>query len=1207
MGLQFSDDGPEFPSALIEEMRRGDVVFLCGAGVSAPQMPGFAGLVTSIFERRGWEPNASERLSFQNDRFEEGLGTLARRLSQPTALYDTVADVLKIPPRPDLSQHRTLLRLSRRLDNQPVIVTTNFDTLFERAARKSLGTSLPELSYSGQSLPAPGGLGFAGIIHLHGRLEDKTLGLRRTDLVLTSAEYGDAYMRSGWASRFLFDLTRCKTVVLIGYSASDAPVRYFLNVLEADRDRFSDLKLVYALDADNGRGPQGVHDAWGALAVVPLPYVTGDATRKGGPHGALWGDLAQLADTMEKPRASRAEAAARILALPFKDSTSRDRETLDWALERSNDQFALIIKKAGDPSWLDHLRRRKILPEAMAPHVIADWCEKRWTERTALDAAIDWLDQLGREFGVALETRLWRNRQPVAPQPWRLAWQLLARATPRTENATHLAFRTKDLLDRGELFDSDLRRAVDLFTPKLQIEKRWRGPGGDTANPVQLHDIVRPTMAVIDNGGLAELAPALISNARAPRVATLAMEALRSSLLTAAEAGLIGADLDQVNAGVPAIDDHAQNRHHHNFVPLVRLLADLFAALAASAPDAARHLADRWNSLGNRLTNRLYLYALRNREFYSSNEAVDGLLALSREDFWDIRREWVLLAQERAHDAPPEKIDGLIARILSEGPTLYEQASPAEPGETDWRPNARDRAIWLRLVSLQMAGALSESGGVALNQILSRRPHLNRVVEDYDLFPIYHGEPYSVVGDPAPLEITPPEDRLEAAHKLLSSPDPNTQESWQAYAAADPLGALQALEQGDPLANAALWEGLFNAVSGPGDQELERSQVKAQVLERAFAHLEAVDVAFLQDRTHALVVALRAAQQAGLNVSSTWWDRLWEVADVPTDNEAPISTERFYERVINSAAGWLAQTLLLRLRDGRKRRRKPAPADLSRLDRILDSSTISGVLARGELTASAGFLWSISPSRLRRGLFPRLGLDTVEGAALRDVLTQYANLGPTSAGILKTVLLRGVAESRTTGMPAANVAAKLLYPVLSAIRGDPGPRANLSSLDVKRALGRARPGVRAGAALLLRNWLPKLPGDPAVIWRDLIGPLFEATWPDDDRRLRDEESSRQLGALATQAGGAFPEALALIKPHLAYCEREWGDLSFLKSATCTQYPSATLELAWVLCGPPSQSNSYDLAEILDALRAADPIIATDRRFQWLEDRAVRWK
>lgn len=31
--MRLSDDGPEFPDALVEGLERGDVVFLCGAGV----------------------------------------------------------------------------------------------------------------------------------------------------------------------------------------------------------------------------------------------------------------------------------------------------------------------------------------------------------------------------------------------------------------------------------------------------------------------------------------------------------------------------------------------------------------------------------------------------------------------------------------------------------------------------------------------------------------------------------------------------------------------------------------------------------------------------------------------------------------------------------------------------------------------------------------------------------------------------------------------------------------------------------------------------------------------------------------------------------------------------------------------------------------------------------------------------------------------
>ena len=54
--------------------------------------------------------------------------------------------------------------------------------------------------------------------------------------MLTSAEFGDAYLRNGWASRYIHDLVRAYTVVLVGYQAEDPPMRYLLEALEADRE-----------------------------------------------------------------------------------------------------------------------------------------------------------------------------------------------------------------------------------------------------------------------------------------------------------------------------------------------------------------------------------------------------------------------------------------------------------------------------------------------------------------------------------------------------------------------------------------------------------------------------------------------------------------------------------------------------------------------------------------------------------------------------------------------------------------------------------------------------------------------------------------------------------------------------------------------------------------------------------------------------------
>src|SRR5262249_54511062 len=142
--------------------------------------------------------------------------------------------------------HLTLLQLSRNRDGQPILLTTNFDTLFERAAHGVGIVDLP--SHAGKAIPKPGGPRDYGVLHLHGRIRDNALGLAETDLILTSADFGDAYLRDGWASQYIEDRMRLNTLVLVGYRAEDAALRLLLETLDADRERFPDLKDIYAIE-----------------------------------------------------------------------------------------------------------------------------------------------------------------------------------------------------------------------------------------------------------------------------------------------------------------------------------------------------------------------------------------------------------------------------------------------------------------------------------------------------------------------------------------------------------------------------------------------------------------------------------------------------------------------------------------------------------------------------------------------------------------------------------------------------------------------------------------------------------------------------------------------------------------------------------------------------------------------------------------------
>jgi SIR2-like domain len=150
----------------------------------------------------------SGRLAHQYDRL---LRILERRLAasdlpQRRGMRERIRAAVRralIPPNgANLSGHMALLELSRNREGQSRILTTNFDTLFERAWLEKRGKAIP--SHASSAMPQPKSSGFQGILHLHGRLADDNPDVKlpeETQLVLTSAEFGDAYLRSGWASR----------------------------------------------------------------------------------------------------------------------------------------------------------------------------------------------------------------------------------------------------------------------------------------------------------------------------------------------------------------------------------------------------------------------------------------------------------------------------------------------------------------------------------------------------------------------------------------------------------------------------------------------------------------------------------------------------------------------------------------------------------------------------------------------------------------------------------------------------------------------------------------------------------------------------------------------------------------------------------------------------------------------------------------------
>ena len=152
----------------------------------------------------------------------------------------TVIERLSAPPSDELHLHKALIDLSRN-EQGLRLITTNFDDRFVEA-------DLDEEVDASPKLPVPKPHNWSSLVHLHGRIAGNEDG---SNLVLTAADFGRAYLTERWAARFVTELFREFTVVFVGYSVGDPVMSYMVDALAAERAKGARIETAYAFaDAD---------------------------------------------------------------------------------------------------------------------------------------------------------------------------------------------------------------------------------------------------------------------------------------------------------------------------------------------------------------------------------------------------------------------------------------------------------------------------------------------------------------------------------------------------------------------------------------------------------------------------------------------------------------------------------------------------------------------------------------------------------------------------------------------------------------------------------------------------------------------------------------------------------------------------------------------------------------------------------------------
>lgn len=366
------------PERLLLAHSRGEVLFICGAGVSRPAgLPDFRQLVLDVFATldtsthsvltglpsgacNQWQANCADlndRQTAEVKRFIVGdfdvvLGMLERRLDNQTRgdsqVRRTVATILRSRATSPAAIHKALIALADR-GGAKTIVTTNFDLLLQVAAQRLRS---PVETYSLGSIPRPSRHSeFSGVLHIHGALDKNPA--RNSDLVLSDQDFGEFYLRRRVVPDFIYDAARLYHLVLVGYSANDPPMRYLLNAVAADGNRFDDLKERFTFFGASSPDAVALAD-WNGRGITPIQYDS-----KNG-HDALratlerWAALSAINGRKEIVDAElrRIVKASRSAA---KDS---DRDLFDHFFRRSNAServrlSALVSDAKAEIEWLD--------------------------------------------------------------------------------------------------------------------------------------------------------------------------------------------------------------------------------------------------------------------------------------------------------------------------------------------------------------------------------------------------------------------------------------------------------------------------------------------------------------------------------------------------------------------------------------------------------------------------------------------------------------------------------------------------------------------------------------------------------------------------------------------------------------------------------------------------------------------------------------
>ncbi len=717
--MRFFSDGPIIPSYLLNQRNEGNVIFFCGAGISRRAgLPDFSGLTQDIAHK------LVAQMALEALGRKESSDRVFRLLIQEFGQYEIDREIhtaLTIRRKADLSCHKTILDLSTGVDGSPQVVTTNFDLLFEKADSRIRKLSfeppfLPDLSLQSS---------FEGVVYLHGRLRPPELG-KSSGYIISSADFGRAYLSEGWATRYVKSLREQYTIVLLGYSAEDAPMRYLLEGLSSGGN-ISYKSPIYAFT----QGDEGdAEEEWQDRGVTPICYPKSDG------HIALWDTLDAWATAVNDPKAWN-EKVVSIAQMRPRDVAAHERgqvvdlvssnhgakifaeatpaPTAEWicvfdprvryskprkpawdseteidplVLYRFDDDpprppaktngeievpgFNVLGWKLGDPTFPEKtdLRWWNSLGASQFPDrlsSIAKWFANVMEQPAAIWWAAGWI-QLHPQLLWFVQRRLLAEGPEISKQALSF-WNLYL------ESANHGELRDRQyswydftsMVKAQGWSDAAVRFFEKIAQPRVEFSRRTYGlnyPSEDSWVNLPLGQLLQKELVVLDRFNDSLEVP--------NKILIEFLVVVRRSLITASKLlKEIGDDFCSMPTLHP--DTGRGETHHGRKAKFFLWFRDLFVQLINVDPMAAALEAQSWPANDQYFFGKLSIFAAMYPTVLSPTQVCALLSSLGDDIYWDHRHQREFLFTLRSRWTEMSEVQRrVIERRILKGPTKWE-------------------------------------------------------------------------------------------------------------------------------------------------------------------------------------------------------------------------------------------------------------------------------------------------------------------------------------------------------------------------------------------------------------------------------------------------------------------------------------------------------------------------------------------------------